>query len=153
MPVASPEKELRFTRAHQARVFAVIGAMSFCTALLIALTAWLFRADHPELPSAWWSLPALALVGLCHRAALHCVRHAYIILSPVGVEIFPLIRPERNMRLVPWAQITEAEFSKLRLTLHYNAEHTAGIHLSLRPLSPLGRLLLEKAILGRLKAD
>lgn len=149
MPVAAPEKELRFTRVHQARVFAIAGAMAFVAGLLLALLV-LFRARFPELPSPWWSLPAFALSYLSFRTGLHCARHAYLILSPMGVEIFPLLRPVSGMQLVPWAQIAEAEFAKHRVTLHYNAEHTAGIHLSLRPLSPLGRQLLEKALQGRL---
>lgn len=152
MPVANPEKELRFTRVHQARWFAILGAMSFVAGLLLALLV-MFRARFPDLPSPWWSLPCFVMAWLGFRIGLRCARHAYLILSPLGVEIFPFFNPVSGMQLVPWAHITEVEFSRHRVTLHYNAEHTAGIHLSLRPLSPLGRKLLEMALHGRLASE
>jgi len=87
------------------------------------------------------------------RLAWHCARHAYILLSPIGVEIFPFFRPAVNMQVVPWAQIVAADINDGQLTLHFSAEKTSGIHLSLSPIPKDRRELLAKAIRGRLPAS
>ena len=91
----------------------------------------------------------MGVAALMVRFAIRCTRHAYLILSPIGVEIFPLFRPETGMQLIAWAQIDSAEIDAGRLTLHYNPEKTAGLHLSLRPIARPQRDLLTKAIQGR----
>jgi len=128
MPVAEPQKELRFTRAGQALPFMILAAVAFMAALVLPLVL------------------AVVLV----RVAWRCARHAYILLSPIGVEIFPFFRPAAGMQVIPWAQIVAAEVDDSRLTLHFTEEKTAGIHLSLAPLSKDRRELLARAIRGRL---
>ena len=147
-PVAEPHKELRFTRIGQAQSFMVIAAVSFAFALLIAITAFM---GHPSFQ--WWmTLPFLALAIALARLSGRCARHAYLILTPLGIEIFPLLKPEKNLNLVYWTQIEEAEFEGdlTLLKLHYNREKTAGIILSLKPILEKKRPLLRKALLGRL---
>lgn len=149
MPVAEPQKELRFTRAGQALVFAILAAVLVMVALVFFLLAP-HRPDHPVLPHPAWGLLPLALALLAGRLAWHCARHAYILLSPIGVEIFPFFRPAANMQVIPWAQIAAAEVGDKILTLHFSAERTAGIHLALSPIAKDRRELLAKAIRGRL---
>lgn len=147
-PVAEPHKELRFTRIGQAQSFMVIAAVSFAFALLIAITAFM---GHPSF--RWWmTLPFLALAIVLARLSGRCARHAYLILTPLGIEIFPLLKPEKNLNLVYWTQIEEAEFNQdlTLLKLHYNREKTAGIILSLKPILEKKRPLLRKALLGRI---
>ena len=148
MPVAEPQKELRFTRAGQALPFAVLAAVCFMAALVFFLLAP-HRADHPVLPHPAWGLVPLAVAFGLMRVAWHCTRHAYILLSPIGVEIFPFFRPGVNMQVIPWAQIAAAEVDKTRLTLHFSAEKNAGVHLSLLPVAKDRRELLATAIRGR----
>ena len=151
MSVAEPQKELRFTRAGQALSFIILAAVAFMAALVFFLLAP-YRADHPALPHpAWGLLPFILALGLA-RLAWHCARHAYILLSPIGVEIFPFFRPAATMQVIPWAQIAAADIDRSRLTLHFTAEKTSGIHLSLAPIARDRRELLAKAIRGRLPA-
>lgn len=151
MSVAEPQKELRFTRAGQAVPVAVAAAVCAIAALSLFLIG-LYRGENPGLPhSAWGLVPLAPALGLCWLA-WHCARHAYILLSPIGVEIFPFFRPATNMQVIPWAQIAAAEIDDARLTLHFSAEKSSGIHLSLSPISKDRRELLAKAIRGRLPA-
>jgi hypothetical protein len=149
MPVAEPHKELRFTRARQAVPFWI--AASMCLAATLALSViGTYRHENPDLPHPLWALLPATLAVLLIRIALRCTRHAYIILSPLGVEIFPFFQPAKNMQLVPWAQITDAEAGDHFITLHFDADQQSGIHLALDPIPPKARPLLQKALLGRL---
>lgn len=150
--IQSPEKELRFTRAGQAVVFWLATAMLAAVALTIAVTS-VYRDINPELPHpAWAILPLMTAAGTAFLA-VRLTRHAYLILSPLGIEIFPFYRPMDGMRLVLWQEIYEAEVNARRtmLTLHENAEKTSGVHLSLRPIRAERREFLLKALSGRLE--
>ncbi len=149
MPVAEPHKELRFTRAGQAAGF-WIAAAACCGAALIFFLIAPYRSEHPELPHPAWGLLLLAFAAALIRLAWRCTRHAYLLLSPIGVEIFPFFRPAANMQIIPWAQIAAADIDLSRLTLHFDAEKTSGIHLSLAPIPKARRELLAKAIHGRI---
>ena len=148
--VQSPEKELRFTRSGQAVVFWVL-----CAVLLVAaVTLWAtsaYRSVNPFLPHPAWGFPPLVLALLSARLAWHLTRHAYLILTPLGIEIFPFFRPATGMQLVTWQEISLVEVDDARklLTLHFNPEKTAGIRLSLKPVRPELRVLLAKALTGR----
>lgn len=148
-PVAEPHKELRFTRAGQAQGFYIAGAV------LIALTAFILITllmGHPSFH--WWMLapPAAISYGLLH-IALHCTRHAYLILTPLGVEVFPLWKPEKNLLLIYWTQIESAEIKDDHLKLHRNQEKTSGVVISIKPILEHQRPLLAKAIRGRMARD
>jgi len=149
MPVAEPQKELRFTRAGQAAGFWIAAAACIMAGLVFFLLTP-HRADNPSLPHPAWGLVPIALAALLVRVAWRCTKHAYILLSPIGVEIFPFFRPESGMQVIPWAQITGADIDDTRLTLHFSEEKTSGIHLSLSPLAKDRRELLAKAIRGRI---
>jgi len=148
MPVAEAHKELRFTRAGQAAVFSVVASVLVMVALVFFLLSP-YRADKPELPQPAWGLIPLALAIAGFRVALRCAKHAYLLLTPLGIEIFPFFRPDKGMQLILWSEIAGAEIDSQRLTLHFTAEKTAGIHLSLAPISPPRRELLAAAIEGR----
>ena len=149
MTVAEPHKELRFPRAAQAVPFWLAAAVCAVAALVLGAVS-LYRPENPALPHPLWALLPLVLAWLCLRVAIRCTRHAYLILSPLGVEIFPFFRPVSGMQMVPWAQIAGAEVGERTLTLHFNEEQSAGIHLSLTPIPRARRPLLAKAIEGRL---
>jgi len=150
--VAEPQKELRFTRSGQAVKFCVLGAVS-CGAGVTLLATGYYRGINPALPHPAWAIPLFLLAGGAFCLATHLARHAYLILTPMGLEIFPFFRPSKGMQLVMWQEIKAAELDagSTRLTLHFNAERTAGMHLSLRPIRRERRSLLAKAIRGRAK--
>lgn len=149
--IQSPEKELRFTRSGQAILFWLGAAVAAAVSITMLLSSF-YRDINPELPHPVWALLPLSLAVLMVRTAVFLTRHAYLILTPLGIEIFPFFRPASGMALVTWQEIDHAEVDdKLsRLTLHRNAEKSSGIHLSLTPIRADRRTLLAKAVIERL---
>jgi hypothetical protein len=148
--VQSPEKELRFTRSGQSTLFWLLSAV--CTTMAVTLTATSFYRDiNPQLPHPAWALVPLVLAGLAGRLAVRLTRHAYLILTPLGIEIFPFFRPVAGMQLIVWQGVDAAEVNAAltRLTLHHDAEKSSGIHISLRPVRKDRREMLAMAVIGR----
>lgn len=143
----APEKELRFTRARQAVVFWVGGVILTLTAAGLGILAW-WQLKHP--PPWWLALVPLALAGGAFALAWRLTRHAYLLLSPVGVEIFPFWKPVDHFQLLPWGTIAAAEFSGdgrwLSLTLA--GYEDAKVILTLDPIPAPARVLLHKAVSG-----
>lgn len=148
MPVAEPHKELRFTRAAQAVPFWIVAAVSAAAAITLFFVG-LNRPDNPDLPAPGWAAVPALVCWASLRLAIHCTRHAYLILSPLGLEIFPFFRPAAGMRLVPWSEIHSVEVGKHLVTLHFNASQEAGVHLDLGPIPKARQPLLTKALQGR----
>ncbi len=148
--VSEPEKELRFTRSGQAVGFGVLGAILMGAAVTFVATG-VYRSEHPELPDPLWALPCIVIALFCFWLTRHLAKHAYVILTPLGLEIFPFFFPSKNLRLVLWQEIVAAEISddEKWLTLHFNEEKSSGLHLSLKPMDRKFRSLLAKAVLGR----
>lgn len=147
----SPEQEIRFTRSGQAPLFWVASAV-LAGAAVTLVACGLYREVNPDLPHpAWACLPLLLAYGSA-RIAIRLTRHAYLILTPLGIEIFPFFKPAQNMQLVAWGEIHAAEIYETPplLTLHHDAAKSAGIHLSLKPIPIDKRPLLAKALAGRL---
>lgn len=151
MPVAEPQKELRFTRAGQAVGFWIAAAVCIMAGLVFFLLIP-YREDHPILPHPAWGFAPILFAGLLIRTAWRCTKHAYILLSPIGVEVFPFLRPEKHMQVILWQQIVAADVTERLMTLHFSEDRTSGIHLSLAPISKDRRPLLKKAILGRIES-
>lgn len=148
--IQSPEKELRFTRSGQAVTFWILAAVLVATSVTLLATA-IYRDINPEVPHPVWALIPLLLAAVLVRMAMQLTRHAYLILTPLGIEIFPFFRPAIGMRLVTWQEVVAAEVDEklTRLTLHHNSEKSSGIHLSLTPIRADRRCLLAKAVIGR----
>ncbi|MBC7979201.1 MAG: hypothetical protein H7Y36_01400 [Armatimonadetes bacterium] len=148
--LAEPQKELRFTRSGQAVIFCVVGAM-FVGLGVTLLATGVHRETNPELPDPVWAVPCFLLTAAAFWMAWHLTKHAYLILTPIGLEIFPFFRPARRMQLVMWQEIVEADVDEKEswLTLHFNAGKSAGMHVSLKPIRKNLRSLLAKAVLGR----
>jgi hypothetical protein len=147
--IQSPEKELRFTRAGQAVPFWIAAAVLIAVGVTMLVSV--YQRDLRFNFSQLWVLVPLVMAWLAARLAIRMTRHAYLILTPLGVEIFPFFKPEKSMRLVLWQEIHDAEVDPelSRLTLHHDADKSSGIHLSLSPISRSRRVLLAKAISGR----
>ena len=147
---AEPHKELRFTRSHQAAHFAWGACLALAAMVGLALLAWSSWGKTGEpLIRVWWLplLPLPVILGALWAVAW-CATHAYILLSPVGVEIFPLFHPVRGYRLVPWAQITALRIERNCVVLDFVG--AGGIVLGLDPIRPSARPLLVEALQRRL---
>jgi hypothetical protein len=150
--VAEPQKELRFTRSGQAVGFCVFGAV-FCGVAVTLIATGVYRPENPELPHPAWAVPCFVLAVCAFILASRLTKHAYLILTPMGLEVFPFFRPAKGMQMVFWQEISAAEIDARGkwLTLHFNDERTAGMHLSLSPVRRKLRDLLARAVLGRVK--
>ena len=148
--VQSPEKELRFTRSGQAALFWMLSAVGAAAAVTMTATS-IYRDVNPDLPHPAWALFPLGIAVVAARLAVNLTRHAYLILTPLGIEIFPFFRPAAGMRLIVWQEVDSAEVNAARtvLTLHHDAGKTSGVHLSLKPVRKDRRELLAKAVIGR----
>jgi hypothetical protein len=146
--VAEPHKELRFTRSAQGRLFVLLGATCVTIAIFLAAASATAGLEFP----LWWAAAPLVPALPCFLLAFHCVRHAYLILTPLGVELFPFVNPRRNLQVLYWSEIDHAEVSddQRTLTIHYNKERTAGLQATLTPILPAKRPLLARAIEGRM---
>lgn len=145
-----PAPELRFTRSGQAVLFWVLAAVLAAVAVTLAATS-IYRVANPQLPHPAWAILPLGLAGLAARFAASLTRHAYLILTPLGIEIFPFVRPAAGMRLVVWQEVAFAEVNAAAtlLTLHHDVAKTSGIHLSLKPIRADRRRLVARAVIGR----
>lgn len=154
MKTREPAKELRFTRSRQAVAFWIAAAVCAAVAVVLLATAC-HRDENPDLPQPWWALLPAAGGALLTRLAVRCTRHAYLILTPLGIEIFPFLDPAKGMQLVGWTEINAADFdpATARLTLHFNATKTAGIVLTLAPVRHDRREWLVRAVHARLMAS
>jgi lysylphosphatidylglycerol synthetase-like protein (DUF2156 family) len=148
--IQSPEKELRFTRSGQASVFWIASAVLTAVGVTLLATA-IYRDINPEIPHPLWALLPFAFAAFMAHTAVSLTRHAYLILTPLGIEIFPFFRPSAGMQLITWQEIDHAEVDEktTRLTLHHDAGKSSGIHLSLTPIRADRRTLLAKAVIGR----
>jgi len=151
LSVKSPEKELRFTRSAQGLQF-----IAMCVSCVVAsLALWVLATqgtefERPRLDGlSWTALLPLPFAYISFRLAMRCIRHAYLILTPLGVEIFPLFRPEKNMALITWQEIHTMELrDEQTLVLHHDEAKTSGIVLSLKPILSARRRLLHHTIEG-----
>ena len=143
----SPEKELRFTRSRQAILFWALGLILVLTAVGTGILSW-WQLRNP--PPWWLALLPLALAAAAFALAWRLTRHAYLLLSPVGVEIFPFWKPVDHFQLLPWGTISAAEFSPgdRWLTLTLAGYEDAKVILTLDPIKPAALPLLKKAVLG-----
>ncbi len=151
--IAEPEKELRFTRAAQAGLFYAAGVVVFAVSMAVfILSTQDWGMDEPVLAGwVWMCVPGLLLSYVMLRLGMRCTRHAYIILSPLGVEIFPFFKARENLQIIYWSQVADAEVTEGNLVLHFTEEKNSGVVASLKPIPKARRALLEKAVLGVMK--
>lgn len=150
MKIAEPEKELRFTRSVQAGRFCILGAVLVGMGVTLLATG-VYREVNPGLPSPWWSVPCFVAAAGVFRLAVRLAKHAYVILTPMGMEIFPFFKPAEKMRVVMWSEIKGVNVAGKWLTLHFNDERTAGMHLTLAPIRASLRGFLVRGVKGRVE--
>lgn len=144
-------KELRFTRSRQATQFFIISILF--AMLTVSGVGAMFSKWGPNDPDfiryVWFCGLPLIPAYIALRIALHCIRHAYILLTPMGVEVFPFFKPEKNLSVLFWSEIDSTDCTERLLTIHLNAEKTSGSVISLKPIAQAQISLLRKAIEAR----
>ena len=153
--VVDPEKELRFTRAGQALHFYSLSVVFFSISMAIfILSTQDWTVTGPMLAEPFWiwlCIPGMILCFIFLRLGIWCTRHAYVILSPLGIEIFPFFRAQKNLQIVYWGEVADVDIDDRQMVLHFTEEKQSGIVASLSPISRKRRPLLQKALLGMMK--
>ncbi|MGJ8672465.1 hypothetical protein [Rubritalea sp.] len=144
-------KELRFTRSRQATLFFLLSVG--CAAIAIASAVAMFSKWGPHDADfqkyIWFCLLPLIPSLIALRIGLHCIRHAYLLLTPMGIEIFPFWKAEKNLQVLFWQEIDSAQCDTKQLALHRDPEKTSGVIVSLKPIAKQQISLLQKAINAR----
>lgn len=144
------ERELRFTRNRAGGILAAAGC------LLAVIAAFLQLTGHdtitPYLPAPLWAMQTSVLVPavLCVYSGIRCLKYAAVIVTPLGVEILPFLRPRRTMRWYLWQQMDSVDRKGKRLNLHL--ADGAAVSISLRSMTPASRDLLVHAVRQRVNA-
>lgn len=142
-----PFQELRFTRSRQAVTFTTAGAVLLAIAVWLGILFWWQWSGWIR----WlWVLLPLAGAAGCFRLAVHLTRHAFLLLSPLGIEIFPFFRPAQQMQLFSWGEIAHAEVTEgdRLLILTLAGYDDSKVIIGLDPIPPRTRTLLRKAVEG-----
>jgi hypothetical protein len=128
-------------------VFWVAGLILLLVSVGVGILSWWQLQNPPP----WWlaGVPA-ALAAAAFWLAWRLTRHAYLLLSPVGVEIFPFWKPVEQFQLLPWGSIAAADFSPDQrwLTLTLAGYDDAKVILTLDPIPVRARPLLIRAVEG-----
>ena len=147
MPSSAATPELRFTRSRQAVVSLAWGLGCLLLSLGIFILHYQ-RFTHP--PAFFWGFVPLLPGTLCFWLAWHQLRHPFLVLTRIGIEIYPFFLPARNMHLLLWQQISRSEIiSEPPQLILTRADATdAKIFITLAPLVPRQRELLQTALAG-----
>ena len=145
--IPARERELRFTRNRAGSVLLAAGFLLIATAAFLQLTG--YDTITPYLPAPLWAMQAAALVPavLCLIAGSLCLKHAAVIVTPVGVEILPFLRARRAMQWCFWQQIRSADRKGGRLNLRLTDGSTVAV--SLRSMTAASREMLVHAVRQR----
>ena len=103
-PNSNDLKEIRFTRSGQSVLFLLIAIVLFAigVGLFVLSVDFGWESQPPRLDSPWWGLLVLPFVIASGWLGIHLAKHAYMIFSPVGIELFPFYKPSDNMQVLYW---------------------------------------------------
>lgn len=146
------QKEIRFTRNAQALHFFVLALLFFCLGAglyLVSLDFWSV-SQEPLLQQSWYGLLTLPFILGFLWLGVHLVRHAYLIFSPVGIELFPFFFPSKNMEVLYWAEVQDVRLTadKKMMEVTLTGEPERKVFVTTAPLDKASRLLLEHTLDG-----
>ncbi len=145
--ITEPEKELRFTRARQGLTFVAFGGIFLC------ITFWIWFSNTTINEISIRLIITLILFSLsliCIWVAVNCVRHAFIILTPLGIELFPFWFPSKNLQVIYWTQIDNAIVTEDMKTLEIQCQGGGKVFVALAPITVDRLPYLKRAIEGRM---
>ena len=145
-------QEIRFTRSGQAVHFVILALIFLCLGVglyLVSLDFWSV-SQEPLLKQSWYGLLVLPFVIACLWMAVRLSKHAYLIFSPVGIEIFPFFKPSTNMNVLLWNEVETVDFTEdgkmMRVRLLSEGDHQ--VFLSIAPLKSASQDLLKHTVTG-----
>ena len=152
--IQEPEKELRFTRSRQAITFVAAGLISLCILGFIWFQVYFNGLNNQNGPLIFPILCSIILITMAvlfFLVAIHCTQHALIILSPLGLELFPFWFPVKNFRMLYWSEINDAKINKEMNLLSIDCNNGSKIFISIKPIPTKIRSYLKTAIDGRMQ--
>ena len=153
--IQEPEKELRFTRSRQAITFVAAGLISLCILGFIWFQVYFNGLENnqngPLIFPILCSIILITMAVLFFLVAIHCTQHALIILSPLGLELFPFWFPVKNFRMLYWSEINDAKINKEMNLLSIDCNNGSKIFISIKPIPTKIRPYLKTAIDGRMQ--
>lgn len=117
---------------------------------LVTVTLMALHYHNFEQHPWWWAVIPAVPALLFFWLAYNHVRHPYLALTRVGLEIYPFFLPARNMHLVLWQQIASTQVTPdpPMLELKRADQEDGKIFITLAPLHPRQRQLLTRALNG-----
>ena len=153
--IKEPEKELRFTRSRQAVTFVGAGLISLCIVGFIWFQIYFKSLENNQnltlIVPILLSISLIIIAGIFFWVAVHCTRHALIILSPLGLELFPFWFPVKNFRMLYWSEINDAKINKEMNLLSIDCNNGSKIFISIKPIPTNIRSYLKTAIERRMQ--
>ncbi len=146
------QKEIRFTRNAQAVHFFMLALLFLClgvTLYLVSLDVWTV-SQEPLLQGSWYGLLTLPFIAGFTAAGIHLAKHAYMIFSPVGIELFPFFFPSKNMEVLYWSEVQDVGFTpdEKMLEITMTGEPERKVFIATAPLNRASRDLLGRTIAG-----
>lgn len=141
-------RELRFTRNAAGAGLLIMAALCGGASLMCYVICSDALISQMLMPLWVMELIGLSATAINAYLGLYCLRIAYIIVSPVGIEILPFRNPRHTMRLYMWHDLLGAEFNDREMVLHH-CDDTYE-HLSLLAMNPRQRKMLRRAVTQRL---
>ena len=153
--ITEPEKELRFTRARQALTFILLGGAFLCIASWIWFSDFFVNesADSVNLLRIIIILLLFSFSLICFWVAINCARHAFLILTPLGIELFPFWFPSKNLRVLYWTEIDNVIVTESMKTLEIHCHGGNKVFIALAPITVDRLPYLKRAIEGRMEQN
>lgn len=144
--VPREQRELRFTRNAWALwlyfwgVYLVLGmAMAACITFRPHVPVWVEVV-------CWGG--GMLLAAACFWLAVVCMRRTYVLLTPLGVEVLPLRKPEKRMKVYPWYGIED--WSPRLGGVVLSMSDGSSVRINLLCMRARQRELLTTALTGRI---
>lgn len=109
----SGDQELRFTRNRTGAVWCALALPLFFAALGVGAWGLSPASGGPASPEGWARLLSAGVLVLaaavCFLFGLLLMRRTYVVATPLGLDILPLMRPASRMILLGWSELLGAE--------------------------------------------
>lgn len=148
---ANASAELRFTRNQQALMPVLLALLCFLGAVFCCFYG-IMNAEWGIAHEWKWFAAGFLLIALSvglFMFAYRCLRHAYLILSPVGIEVFPLWKVDQHFRVFHWSEIKALYFDDAVIKI--DLKQGGGAVLTFAPLAEKAKKMAQQALACRAK--
>lgn len=147
----SPHDEVRFTRNAQAVTFFLLSLAFGCAGMALYLLSLKWSENtEPVLDASWYGLLVLPFVVGFAWWGMRLAKHAFLLFTPLGIELFPFWRPSKNLQVFYWSEVEEIDLQEGGRFLHLvlKSEGDCQVFIATDPLNKASRALLERTVTG-----